>query len=75
MSPGVEEEAVAGATGGRRGSRATDARVNPRRHSVLPMSMTNEDHNAEWELGDAITIHLDPEEPETDDEAEDAARD
>jgi hypothetical protein len=39
------------------------------------MSMTNEDHNAEWELGDAITIRLDPEEPETDDEAEDAARD
>ena len=31
------------------------------------MSMTNEDHNAEWELGDAITIRLDPEEPETDD--------
>ena len=29
------------------------------------MSMTNEDHNAEWELGDAITIRLDPEEPET----------
>jgi hypothetical protein len=28
------------------------------------MSMTNEDHNAEWELGDAITIRLDPEEPE-----------
>ena len=34
--------------------------------------MTNEDHNAEWELGDAITIRLDPEEPETD-AAEDAA--
>jgi hypothetical protein len=32
------------------------------------MSMTNEDHSAEWELGDAITIHLDPEEPETDDD-------
>ena len=26
------------------------------------MSMTNEDRNAEWELGDAITIRLDPEE-------------
>ena len=24
------------------------------------MSMTNENHNAEWELGDAITIRLDP---------------
>ena len=35
------------------------------------MSMTNEDHNAEWELGDAITIRLDPEEPETDDDADD----
>jgi len=33
--------------------------------------MTNEDHSAEWELGDAITIHLDPEEPEADD-ADDA---
>ena len=33
------------------------------------MSMTNEDHNAEWELGDAITIRLEPEEPEPDDEA------
>ena len=33
------------------------------------MSVTNEDHNAEWELGDAITIHLDPDddtEPEAD---------
>lgn len=28
------------------------------------MSVTNEDHNAEWELGDAITIRLEPEEPE-----------
>ena len=37
------------------------------------MSMTNEDHNAEWELGDAITIRLDPEEPETDDAADAAA--
>ncbi len=37
------------------------------------MSMTNEDHNAEWELGDAITIRLDPEEPETDDDADAAA--
>ena len=37
------------------------------------MSMTNEDRNAEWELGDAITIHLDPEEPE--DDAADAATD
>ena len=35
--------------------------------------MTNEDHNAEWELGDAITIRLDPEEPE--DVAEGAAAD
>ena len=36
--------------------------------------MTNEDHNAEWELGDAITIHLDPEpEPETGDEADEDA--
>ena len=34
------------------------------------MSMTNEDHNAEWELGDAITIRLDPEEPEDDDAAD-----
>jgi len=39
------------------------------------MSMTNEDHNAEWELGDAITIRLDPEEPETDDTMTDAADD
>ena len=39
------------------------------------MSMTNEDHNAEWELGDAITIHLDPEEPEAEAEAADAASD
>ena len=39
------------------------------------MSMTNEDHNAEWELGDAITIHLDPEEPETADEDAAAADD
>ena len=34
------------------------------------MSMTNENHNAEWELGDAITIRLpvepDPEETEPD---------
>ena len=43
----------------RRGSRDRDDG-----RSVPPMSMTNEDHNAEWELGDAITIHLDPEEPE-----------
>jgi len=28
--------------------------------------MTNEDHNAEWELGDAITVSFDPEEPEPD---------
>jgi len=34
------------------------------------MSMTNEDHNAAWELGDAITIRLDPEEPDTDDVTE-----
>ena len=33
--------------------------------------MTNENHNAEWELGDAITIRLDHEpEPETADEPE-----
>jgi hypothetical protein len=32
------------------------------------MSMTNEDHSEQWELGDAITIRLDPEEPETDDD-------
>ena len=32
--------------------------------------MTNENHNAEWELGDAITIRLDPTEPD-DDTAED----
>ena len=38
--------------------------------SVPLMSMTNEDHNAEWELGDAITIRLDPEEPEDDDAAD-----
>jgi len=29
--------------------------------------MTNENHNAEWELGDAITIRLDPTEPDPED--------
>ena len=38
------------------------------------MSMTNEDHNAEWELGDAITIRLDPEEPDTEAAAETPTR-
>jgi hypothetical protein len=28
------------------------------------MSMTNEDNNAQWELGDAITIRVDPVEPD-----------
>lgn len=41
-----------------------------RRRSVDGVSMTNEDHSAEWEIGDSITIRLDPEEPETDDAAE-----
>jgi hypothetical protein len=31
------------------------------------MSMTNENNQAQWELGDAITIRVDPkDEPETD---------
>ena len=41
--------------------------------TVAAMSMTNQDHAPEWELGDAITIRLDPEEPETDDDVTDDA--
>ena len=36
------------------------------------MSVTNEDPNAEWELGDAITIDLDPTDEGTEVEADDA---
>ena len=37
--------------------------------------MTNENHNAEWELGDAITIRLDPTEPDPEDVPENTDQD
>ena len=41
--------------------------------TVDAMSMNNENHAPEWELGDAITIRIDPDEPETDDDVAEEA--